>query len=145
MRSGWDFGWFVRRSSPRSNRCTAIGTAAWKMSKVPQASRPARSVAVLLVFPASAPAARPRLFEAVEPHMGTLFRIKLYATDEVQAKAAFQAAFGRVAELDAGLSDYKPDSELNRICRTAVGVPVRISDDLFQVLTASQNLATETG
>jgi thiamine biosynthesis lipoprotein len=77
--------------------------------------------------------------------MGTLFRIKLYATDEVQAKAAFQAAFGRVAELDAALSDYKPDSELNRICRTAVGVPVRVSDDLFQVLTASQNLATETG
>ena len=55
--------------------------------------------------------------------MGTLFRIKLYAADEQQAHAAFRAAFDRIAELDAMLSDYKPDSELNRICRTAVGRP----------------------
>src|SRR5579859_1124860 len=80
-------------------------------------------------------------FEAVEPHMGTLFRIKLYAADERQAKAAFRAAFDRARDLDAILSDYKPDSELNRISQT----PERVSDDLFRVLAASQKLAEETG
>ena len=34
----------------------------------------------------------------------------------MQANGAFRAAFARIAELDAALSDYKPDSELNRVC-----------------------------
>jgi thiamine biosynthesis lipoprotein len=82
-----------------------------------------------------------QLFEAVEPHMGTLFRIKLYAVDALQAKSAFRAAFDRVRDLDAILSDYKPDSELNQISQS----PIRVSEDLFRVLAASQKLAEETG
>jgi thiamine biosynthesis lipoprotein len=80
-------------------------------------------------------------FEAVEAHMGTLFRIKLYAVDALQAESAFRAAFDRVRNLDAILSDYKPDSELNQVSQN----PRRISDDLFRVLAASQRLAEETG
>jgi thiamine biosynthesis lipoprotein len=90
------------------------------------------------------PAADLQLFEAVEPHMGTLFRIKLYAAGEEQARAGFHAAFERVRELDDILSDYKPDSELNQISRT-VGRPAKISDDLLRVLAASQKFAEETG
>lgn len=97
---------------------------------------------LLLCLPASA--AKLQLFEAVEPHMGTLVRIKLYAADATQAKAGFHSAFARIAELDAALSDYRPDSELNRVCRTAVGQPVVAGPDLFRVLTASQHLAGET-
>ncbi|MDQ6665459.1 MAG: FAD:protein FMN transferase [Acidobacteriota bacterium] len=77
--------------------------------------------------------------------MGTLIRIKLYAEDQKRAAAAFQAAFERIHELDETLSDYKPDSELNRIARTAVAAPVAISGDLFHVLAASQRLAKESG
>ena len=77
--------------------------------------------------------------------MGTLFRIKLYARDQATAERAFRAAFDRVAALDDALSDYKPASELNRICKNAVGRPVKISDDLMRVLTASQQLAAGTG
>ena len=80
-------------------------------------------------------------FEAVEPHMGTLFRIKLYAVDALQAEAAFRAAFDRVRDLDGILSDYKPDSELNQISQN----PRKIRDDLFRVLDASQRLAEATG
>jgi FAD:protein FMN transferase len=90
---------------------------------------------------AALPAADLRSFEAVEPHMGTLFRIKLYAADEQRARTAFRAAFDRVKALDAILSDYKPDSELNRISQN----PVRVTEDLFRVLAASQKLAEETG
>jgi FAD:protein FMN transferase len=92
----------------------------------------------------NARAADRQLFEAVEPHMGTLVRIKLYADGARQAKAAFRAAFDRIAQLDDALSDYKPGSELNRICRTAVVRPVAAGADLFRVLEASQKLAGET-
>jgi thiamine biosynthesis lipoprotein len=84
-------------------------------------------------------------YEAVEPHMGTLFRIELYAPDEATARGAFRAAFSRIHDLDQTLSDYQPDSELNRICVTAVGWPVKVSDDLFKVLEASQEIAAKTG
>lgn len=76
--------------------------------------------------------------------MGTLIRVKLYAPDEKRAAAAFHAAFARIRQLDETLSDYKPDSELNRIARTAVNRPVAIGDDLFRVLAASQRLAKES-
>ena len=81
------------------------------------------------------------LFEAVEPHMGTLVRIKLYARDEVQARRAFRVAFDRIHQLDEILSDYNPDSELSRL---RAGRPVLVSEDLFRVLDASQRLAEET-
>jgi FAD:protein FMN transferase len=84
-------------------------------------------------------------YEAVEPHMGTLFRIKLYAIDEAQAQRAFRAAFARVAALDHALSDYEPESELNRLSEIAVQHPVHVSDDLYRVLDASQALSVETG
>ena len=86
-----------------------------------------------------------RRYEAVEPHMGTLVRITLYAPGEQAAKDAFIAAFDRIRNLDRILSDYRPDSELNQITKAAVGRAVRVSEDLFTVLAASQQLAEETG
>jgi thiamine biosynthesis lipoprotein len=71
--------------------------------------------------------------------MGTLVRITIYSKDA----SPMRAAFGRVAELDEKLSDYKPDSELNRLCRTD-GKPVKVSDDLFRVLEASEKLSRLT-
>ncbi len=84
-------------------------------------------------------------YEAVEPHMGTMFRIKLYAANEHQAQLAFQAAFARIAQLDNTLSDFTPDSELDCLSQTAVHHPVHASDDLFRILDASENLSEKTG
>jgi len=82
--------------------------------------------------------------EALEPHMGTMFRIVLYADDPVKAHTAIRAAFDRVSDLDGKLSDYNPDSELNRVCTTAVNRDVPISEDLYSVLKVSQSLADRT-
>jgi thiamine biosynthesis lipoprotein len=83
-------------------------------------------------------------YEAVEAHMGTLFRIKLYAGSPEQAQAGFRAAFARIAQLDGILSDYKPDSELNRLSDAPAGTPVTVSADLFYVVEAAQHLAGRT-
>jgi thiamine biosynthesis lipoprotein len=84
-------------------------------------------------------------YEAVEAHMGTLVRITLYAPGEQAAADAFRAAFDRIRDLDTVLSDYRPDSELNRITRSGVGRAVPVSKDLFAVLARSQDLAETTG
>lgn len=101
-------------------------------------------VACCLLLSADLSAADLQLFEAVEPHMGTLVRIQLYAADTGQANQAFRAAFDRIAQLDAALSDYKAESEVNRLCRAAVGMPVKVSADLFRVLASALQLAEET-
>ena len=73
--------------------------------------------------------------------MGTTCRIVLYARDPRRGGAAAEAAFDRIAALDASLSDYRPDSELSRLTRGPVGTPVAVSDDLFRVLDAAQRMA----
>ena len=73
--------------------------------------------------------------------MGTLFRITVYAESETVAKDATAAAFARAHELDAILSDYKPNSELNRLTRQPPGTAVQVSADLMRVLAASQQIA----
>ncbi|MBN9517659.1 FAD:protein FMN transferase [bacterium] len=91
-----------------------------------------------------APPAAPARFEFESKHMGTTFRVVLYAADEKAAKAAADAGFARVAALDRCMSDYNRDSELMKLCaafRTEVGPPVPVSDDLFAVLWQARELA----
>jgi thiamine biosynthesis lipoprotein len=82
-----------------------------------------------------APGARLERFSFARPAMGTEFRIVLYAADEARARAASQAAFARIDELERVLSDYDPESEASRLARAApVGVAVDVSPDLYAVL-----------
>lgn len=73
--------------------------------------------------------------------MGTLARIVVYAPDGETAARAVRAAFDRIRKLDTALSDYRSDSELNRLCHQAGTHPVPVSPDLFRILVQSQDLA----
>ena len=97
-----------------------------------------------LVLHAMAPAWELHRLEASEPHMGTLFRVVVYAADETAGRVAIKKAFERAADLDQKLSDYKPDSELNQLCRAPAGKPVVVSSDLLQVVAASLRIARTT-
>ncbi len=92
------------------------------------------------LLPAGEPASLQR-FTFQEPHMGTLFRIVLYAPDEATAKKAAKAAFARVAELNRIMSDYLADSELMQLCKKAGGDPVPVSADLFTILQKSAEVS----
>jgi thiamine biosynthesis lipoprotein len=84
-------------------------------------------------------------FEYSQQHMGTLFRIVLYAPDSTQARQAAGAAFGRIAFLDSLLSDYRPASELNQLSRTAgSGQWVAVSPDLWRLLRLSAAISRKT-
>jgi thiamine biosynthesis lipoprotein len=91
--------------------------------------------------PSAAPSATEERFEFSQPHMGTIVRITLYARDEPAAARASAAAFDRIAQLDAALSDYRDDSELTALSRRAGTGPVAVSADLFRVLAAAQTIA----
>ncbi len=76
--------------------------------------------------------------------MGLPVRIVLYAAGEHAAREAAASAFARIADLDEKLSDYRPDSELNRLSGTS-GEWVGVSSDLFRVLRRAREIAERTG
>jgi thiamine biosynthesis lipoprotein len=80
-------------------------------------------------------------FEAVEPHMGTLVGITVYCRTASEASADFRHGFDRIAELNRKLSDYLPDSELNRLNTE----PQPVSEDLYRVLSFARTLSERTG
>jgi thiamine biosynthesis lipoprotein len=80
-------------------------------------------------------------FTFTEPNMGTEFKIILYATNQAAADKASKAAFQRVADLDLIMSDYRSTSELMRLCQKAGGDPVKVSDDLFFVLSKAEEVS----
>lgn len=84
------------------------------------------------------------VFEKAE--MGVPFRITLYAEKEETAKRTAEAGFARVAALNRIFSDYEDDSELTQLSRTSgQSRAVRVSDDLWAVLSRAQTLAERTG
>jgi thiamine biosynthesis lipoprotein len=83
-------------------------------------------------------------FTFTEYHMGINARIVAYAPDQTTAEKACEAAFKRIAELEQVMSDYRPDSELMKMCAISASEPVQVSDDLFKVLTASMNISKRT-
>jgi thiamine biosynthesis lipoprotein len=73
--------------------------------------------------------------------MGVQVRIVAYAPDALAAERAARAAFARIAALEDLLSDYRPTSELMRLCARAGGRPVAVSPELFFVLARAQEMA----
>lgn len=80
--------------------------------------------------------------------MGTTFRLVLYAPDPESAGAAAEAAFERIAALDASLSDYDAASELRRLSASSQGgamaAPVEVSRELFEVLAHARQVSERT-
>jgi thiamine biosynthesis lipoprotein len=101
------------------------------------------TIPVLLLSAAGVIPAEPRLdrYRFAEPHMGTEFQIIVYAGDEAVANRAKKEAFERIATLDGIMSDYRPTSELMRLCQKAGGAPVPVGEDLFYVLSRAQEVS----
>ncbi|MCL4781777.1 MAG: hypothetical protein KJZ70_01955, partial [Bryobacterales bacterium] len=64
-----------------------------------------------------------------QPCMGTMFRVVAWARDEEAGYRAIHSAFARANELDAKLSDYKPESELSALMREGFAKPFPVSED----------------
>ena len=81
--------------------------------------------------------------------MGVLIRIIVHAEDAATVEKAANAAFDRIRDLNATMSDFDDDSELMQLCRrsseefekTGTGPWMRVSDDLFSVLESSKRFA----
>ncbi len=87
----------------------------------------------------------PTRYTFTEPHMGTRFRIILYAPSQDAARKAATDAFARITSLNAIMSDYDKTSELMRLCAQAGGPPVPVRAELFFVLSKAQEVSRQSG
>lgn len=100
---------------------------------------------LLLFYPPFSTAQDLQRYEYSSRHMGTTFRIVLYTNLEALADSASKAAFNRVEKLNSLLSDYEPNSELNRLSTTSgKDTTVAVSDHLFKVLQQAQEVSQKT-
>lgn len=67
--------------------------------------------------------------------MGSTYSLAVYGEDRDKLEAAVQAAFDEVRRLDGLLSNYKTDSEWSEVNRAAAEHPVKVSAELFQLLS----------
>ncbi len=84
-------------------------------------------------------------FEYSRIVMGVEARIALFAEDEASALTAARAAFDRMAELDAVMSDYRSDSEAMKASEVAGTGPISVSDDLCRVLARARVISELSG
>jgi FAD:protein FMN transferase len=99
------------------------------------------SVIILFVLGASVAAVcaqnQPQLMrlEKSAEAMGSTYTIDLYGTDRIRMEDAADSAFDEVRRIDELLSNYKPDSELSQVNRRAAQAPMKISPELFDLLS----------
>lgn len=101
---------------------------------------------LLLALLGVAPALALERFEFSRPQMGMRFQITLYAADEKTAEEVSSAAFRRIKEINAIMSDYEPESELSRLSRSSgSGKAVELSEPFWFVLSRAQEFSRRSG
>ncbi len=93
---------------------------------------------LFLAFLLLSPLARAEWMERVEDGiMGTRIVVELWATDAAQGNAAIDAVLAEMRRVDGAMSTYKPTSELSIVNARAAQEPIRISAELFNLLTTA--------
>ena len=76
--------------------------------------------------------------------MGTRITVELWADDEQKAERAIDAVLAEMRHVDDSMSTYKPSSEVSQVNARAAQGPMRISKELFDLLTAAKEYSEIT-
>lgn len=99
------------------------------------------AVLFFVSWPAAvSPLAAQARHEFTETHMGMPVRIVMYAAGAGTAGDAARAAYARIADLEAVMSDFRPDSEVRGMERRP-GEWVPVSAELYAVLATALEVA----
>ncbi len=85
----------------------------------------------------TAPARAEWLSRTVDGTMGTRIVVELWSENHAAGERAIDAVMAEMNRIDAGMSTYKPTSELSRLNASAASGPVKISRELFDLLSTS--------
>jgi FAD:protein FMN transferase len=76
--------------------------------------------------------------------MGTRIVVELWADDAAKGHDAIDAVIAEMERIDRDMSTYKADSEVSRVNTNASKAPMKISDELFDLLATAISYSTLT-
>jgi FAD:protein FMN transferase len=85
----------------------------------------------------SPPAAAEWLTRVDDGIMGTRIVVELWSEQHAAGEQAIDAVMAEMRHIDADMSTFKPDSEISRVNAQAARGPVKISKELFDLLTTA--------
>lgn len=77
--------------------------------------------------------------------MGTSILVEAFGGQEAARRLAIDEAFAAMVEVDRLMSNYRDDSELSRLNRTAGREAVTVSDPMLSILQAAQRVSLASG
>jgi thiamine biosynthesis lipoprotein len=97
-----------------------------------------RRIMLLCIALAAAGGARAEWVErTVDGTMGTRIHVELWADTRAAGEADIDAVMGEMQRIDYAMSTYKPTSEVSRVNAQAARAPLRISRELFDLLSTA--------
>jgi thiamine biosynthesis lipoprotein len=102
------------------------------------------AVWALAVALAGAPAHADWVKRVTDGIMGTRIIVELWADDPAAADAAIDAVLAQMRHIDETMSTYKPTSEVSHVNARAAAGPMRISKELFGLLTTAREYSIIT-
>jgi thiamine biosynthesis lipoprotein len=85
------------------------------------------------------------LTRTVDGIMGTRIVVELWHDDKVAGEKAIDAVIAEMERVDRDMSTYKPDSEVSQVNAQAAKGPMKISAELFELLTTALEYSRITG
>jgi thiamine biosynthesis lipoprotein len=92
---------------------------------------------VTLSFLLSTPARAEWLTRVNDGIMGTRITVEVWSDQPAAGEKAIDAVMDEMRHIDSDMSTYKPDSEVSRVNALAARGPVKISKELFDLLTTA--------
>ena len=77
--------------------------------------------------------------------MGTVFQVTALAGSRSQAKQAVEAAYAEIDRIEALISSWDPGSETSEINRQAGVRPVKVSEELYNLIQRSLKISELNG
>jgi thiamine biosynthesis lipoprotein len=101
-------------------------------------------VVLLFLLPALLRAGELLRIENSIEAMGTTYTVIAYGDDQQRLEQAVEASFDEVQRLDQMLSNYRPYSEWSEVNRYAAIRPVKVSPELYNLLSACMNYSRQS-
>ena len=143
-RVGWNRRFSLFPSAQPSNRRNSGGL---RRKRLPFPFSVWAPVALIVILGGSGKPATGDLVrvEKADEAMGATFSMVLLGADKAELEAAATAAIDEVHRLDQMLSNYRTASEWSEVNRSAALHPVKVSSELFQLLSECIEYSRESG
>ncbi|MGB6307918.1 MAG: FAD:protein FMN transferase [Steroidobacteraceae bacterium] len=112
------------------------------MPMKPRLMKVAACLAALLCL--AAPAQAEWVRRVTDGIMGTRIIVELWSDDEAKANEAIDALLQEMRHIDDTMSTYKPTSEVSQVNARAADGPMKISKELFDLLTTAKEYSVIT-